>query len=112
MFKDLIKQQSVVTKYPIVSMIITYDSTRAITVTKKDDQEYLVKMYDLESYEMKFEESFKGTYIKLKEVEQNDSGKFYAVVFVDDGVFKMRTFGQVTRDSWEMRRVKLTLMRS
>ena len=58
MFKDLIKQQSVVTMYPIVSMIITYDSTRAITVTKKDDQEYLVKMYDLETYEMKFEESF------------------------------------------------------
>ena len=102
MFKDLIKQQSVVTKYPIVSMIITYDSTRAVTVTKKDDQEYLVKMYDLETYQMKFEESFKGTYIKLKEVEQNQSGKFYAVVFVDDGVFKMRTFGQVTRDRLEI----------
>ena len=51
MFKDLIKQHSVVTMYPIVSMIITYDSTRAVTVTKKDDQEYYVKMYDLETYE-------------------------------------------------------------
>ena len=102
MFKDLIKQQSVVTMWPIVSMIITYDSTRAVTVTKKDDQEYFVKMYDLESYELTFEESFKGCYIKLKEVEQNSIGDKYAVTFVDDGVFKMRTFGKVTRDTWEI----------
>lgn len=55
--------------YPIVSMIITYDSTRAVTVTKKDNWEYFVKMYDLETYDCMFEECFKGTYIKLKEVE-------------------------------------------
>ena len=47
-FKDLLKQTSVVTMYPIVSMLITYDSTRALTVTKKDDRYYYIKMYDLE----------------------------------------------------------------
>jgi hypothetical protein len=29
--------------YPIVSMIITYDSKLAITVTKKDDAFYYIK---------------------------------------------------------------------
>jgi len=42
-FKDLLKQTSVVTMYPIVSMIISYDSTKAITLTKKDDRTCFVK---------------------------------------------------------------------
>lgn len=37
--------------YPIVTVSITYDQTRAITVTKKDDREFWVKMYDLETYD-------------------------------------------------------------
>lgn len=60
------------TLYPIVSMIITYDSTKTITVTKNNDMEYYVKQYDLESYKMTFEEKVggkSGQYIKLKEVE-------------------------------------------
>ena len=47
-------------------------STRAITVTKRNDREYYVKMYDLESYELTFEEKIGGkpdSYIKLKDVE-------------------------------------------
>jgi len=30
-------------KWPIVTMMITYDSSRATTVTKKDDEEWYVK---------------------------------------------------------------------
>jgi hypothetical protein len=58
--------------YPIVSMLITYDSTRALTVTKKNEQFYYIKMYDLEKYDLTFEECIGGTpksYIKFKEVE-------------------------------------------
>ena len=58
--------------YPIVTCIITYDSKRAITVTKKDDHEYWVKQYSLETYGLTFEEKIGGSntqYIKLKEVE-------------------------------------------
>ena len=47
-FKDLLKQTQVITMYPIVSMIITYDSTRAVTITKKDDRTCFIKMYSLE----------------------------------------------------------------
>jgi hypothetical protein len=99
-FKDLLKQTNVATMYPICSMIITYDSTKAVTVTKRDDKEYYVKQYDLESYEMTFEEKIGGQpnqYIKLKEVEQAPDGKKYAICYNDDGKFFMRTFGKVTR---------------
>jgi len=72
MFKDMLKQTSVITMFPILSMLITYDSTRAITVTKEDDRFYYIKMYDLEEYNMTFEECIGGgkdSYIKFKEVE-------------------------------------------
>jgi hypothetical protein len=53
-------------------MIITYDSSKAMTVTKRNDREYYIKQYDLESYDLTFEEKIGGgedQYIKLKEVE-------------------------------------------
>jgi len=58
--------------YPIVSCIITFNSKLAITVTKKNDKEYYIKHYSLDSYKMTFEEKIggkPGSYIKLKEVE-------------------------------------------
>jgi len=36
-FSNLVKSSNVKTLWPIMSMIITYDSTKAITVTKEDD---------------------------------------------------------------------------
>jgi len=58
--------------WPIVSMIITNDSTKAITITKKDDRTCFIKMYNLEGdNEMTFEEKIGGgpnSYIKLKEI--------------------------------------------
>ena len=69
LFQNLLKTSEVTTMYPICSVIITYDSSKAITVTKKNDREYYVKMYSLETYEMVFEEKVGGQptdYIKLK----------------------------------------------
>lgn len=59
-FTNLLKQASIITKYPIVTMAISFDSTRAITVTKKDDKESYIKMYDLNTYELTFEEMVGG----------------------------------------------------
>ena len=52
-------------------MIITYDLKFTITVTKKDDTEYWIKMYELATSKQVFEEKVggPGSYIKLKEVE-------------------------------------------
>ena len=64
-FSGLTRSKNVVTNHPIVSCIITYDSKSAITVTKEDDTEYMVKQYSLENYISSFEEKFSGTYIKM-----------------------------------------------
>lgn len=100
LFSNLTKSKNVVTLYPIVSCMITYNSKLAITVTMRDDREYYVKHYSLESYNMTFEERVGGgktDYIKLKEVEQNAAGDFYAIAYMNDGMFKIRTFGAESR---------------
>ena len=98
------------TMYSICSMIITYDSTKVITVTRRNDSEYYVKQYDLETYEMTFEEMIGGNelqYIKLKEVEQSPDGKKYAIAYNDDGKFYVRTFGKTTRTADEIKKDEL-----
>lgn len=85
--------------------MITYNSKSAVTVTKKDDREYYVKMYDLVTYQQTFEEKIGGTdnsYIKLKEVEQNAAGDGFAIAYFDDGNFRIRTFGEKTRTEAEI----------
>ena len=92
-------------------MIITYDSTKAVTVTKASDREYFVHMYDLEikgndSIDHTFEERIGGhsdAYIKLKEVEQSSDSKKFAIVYNDDGIFYLRTFNKVTRTAEEIK---------
>lgn len=91
--------------YNIVQMLITYDSTRAVTVTRKSDREYWIKMYCLEMAELTFEEKVGGQptdYIKLKDVEQSLSGLRFAVVYNNDGVFYLRSFGRTTRTESEI----------
>ena len=53
----------------ICSIMITYDSTKAIVVTKKNEEghEYWVKQYDLNSYELTFEEKVGGSLISDEE---------------------------------------------
>lgn len=46
-FKNLTKNDIVNTDYELISMLITYDSTRAISVQKLDDTEYWIMQYDL-----------------------------------------------------------------
>ena len=38
----------------------------------------------------------------MKEVEQNSEGNGFAVVYMDDGIFKMRTFGKISRETWDI----------
>ena len=42
-FKDLLKTSNVSTDNPIVSMIISQDSSRALSVTKQDDSTHFIK---------------------------------------------------------------------
>ena len=121
MFSTLTKQHQVLTFYPMVSCIISYDSKSTVTVTKKNETEYYVRQFLLGgSYDNIFEECIGGDkallkapknsnakspldyqddpdgdkehYIKLKEIEQNADGTKFAFVYFDDGKFRLRTF--------------------
>ena len=97
LFANQTKCKNVTTMYPLVSCMITYNSKLVVTVTKKDDRECYIKMYCLDTYKQTFEEKIGGepnSYIKLKEVEQNDGGSFFAIAYIDDGKFRLRTFGE------------------
>ena len=91
-FSGLTRSKNVQTNNPIVSCIITYDSKSAITITKASDFSYKVKQYSLENYISSFEEVYKGSYIKMKEIEQDEAGKVFAVPYFNNGVFKIRMF--------------------
>ena len=72
LFSNLTKAKNIITMYPLVSCCITYNSKLAVTITKKNDREYWIKMYGLDTHQMLFEEKIGGlpdSYIKLKEVE-------------------------------------------
>jgi len=91
-------------------MAISQDSTRAITVTKAHDWESYVKMYDMETQEITFEEKIGGDkdqYIKCKEVELNSTGKLFAVCYFDDGLFRVRIFGRITRSVPEIEETEI-----
>lgn len=69
-------------------------------------------MYDLDTGEMCFEELIGGDpsqYIKANEVIQNDDGTRYAIVYFDDGKFRLRVFGnkQRTKKQIENSEVKI-----
>lgn len=105
LFSELTNNKNIVTLFPIVTCIITYDSSSVITVTKKNDRLYFVKMYSLQTYAQTFEEKYgndRDSYIKLKEVEQNEAGTQFAIVYMDDGVFKIRTFCSKQRTEEEI----------
>jgi hypothetical protein len=57
--------------FPIVSVAISFDSKVAITITKKTEREYWIKMYSLLNCKQEFGEMIGGgpnQYIKVKEI--------------------------------------------
>jgi hypothetical protein len=70
-FNKLTVSENVPTMYPIVSVAISFDSKVAITITKRNEREYWIKMYSLKEYTQVFGEMIGGgsdQYIKVKEI--------------------------------------------
>jgi hypothetical protein len=91
--------------------MISYDSTVAIAVSKKDDYECWVNMYNLKSiaHESTFSEVYRGDYIKLKEVEQNSNASKFCTSYIDDGKFRLRVFGKSNRTEEEIQKNELDI---
>jgi hypothetical protein len=92
-----------------VSSIITYDSTRVVVVTCEGDTLSQINMYSLNTQEELFSEKIEGTYIKVKEVEQNSTGSQFACVYIDDGKFRLRIFGRDSRTTEEIQATELKI---
>lgn len=113
-FENLTTDLQIATDSPVVSIMITYDSSRALTVQKKTDREYFVHQYDLtnDKFDCLFSEDFGSVdtyYIKMKDVEQNSTGDIYAACYIDDGHFKLRVFGKEQRSPEEALRKELDI---
>jgi hypothetical protein len=60
-------------------------------------------MYNINNTRKEFSEEFNGHYMKMKDVEQNDSATKFAVCYNIDGVFMLRTFGRDNRTQEEIK---------
>ena len=97
LFQNFVSSQMIKTDYPVINCFISFDSEVNIIVSKKSDCEYHISMFDLQTFEQIFDEKIGGnpeSYIKVKDVEQNSAGNYYAVAYYDDGKFRIRTFGR------------------
>ena len=60
--------------FAIMQVMISYDSSRALVITSKNDRIYYLMQFSLKDYTRTFEEKIGGKeecYIKCKEIEQN-----------------------------------------
>ena len=85
MFANFLDTVTIHTVDSVINTHISYDSSRAITVTKESDKCSWVSMYCLDSYIQTFREKIEGTYIKLNEVQQNSTGSLFAITYLNDG---------------------------
>ena len=71
LFRDVVKTESIITDNPLVTMMISFDSKRAISVQCEDEQTSYVEQHDIITGERVFYEKYGGkeeSYIKLQEV--------------------------------------------
>lgn len=94
----------VLTEYPIVSCIISYDSTRTIVITKCNDYQFFVRMFDLENdNRLCFTETIGSgdadtDFIRAKDIVQNIKGNKYAFTYFNNGQYKLRVFDKKERN--------------
>jgi len=95
-FTNLLDKKLIKTELLVKSARISLDSKRILAIMMKNDREYYVQQYDINSMDLEFNEKIGGkenSYIKVKQVEQDPTGKHYAIVYFDNGNFRLRTFG-------------------
>lgn len=95
MFRDLTTVTSMSTNgCQIINMAISYDSKLALAIVRISDLEYNLRGYCLENYRELWKVEFKGDFVKLNIIEQNNAGKKYAVAWQDNGQFYLKIIDQ------------------
>jgi hypothetical protein len=84
-FNNLMNEKMIETPYPVMSMTISFDNSRILTVLKKSEFVSFVHGYCIYDYDLEFEEQYgeddSGNCIKMKDVEQNLEGNYYAAAY-------------------------------
>jgi len=82
-------------------MIISYDSKYCLAITHEGDEQFQVQSFSLATIfkeepnssggkgrdEPHFKKEYKGRYLKMNLIEQNDAGNVFCIGFVDNGEF-------------------------
>lgn len=53
-FENMLKTNEIRTPYPVITVMLSNDSTICLTVSKAEDCSYYISQYNLESYECTF----------------------------------------------------------
>ena len=93
----MLRQKYVDTEHELVEAEIARDSSRTLCCTRVNEKEFWIKMYNMETLELQFAEQILGDYLKMKLCAQNSTATKFALVYNDNGVFKLRTFGRENR---------------
>ena len=89
MFRDLTLRTWVDTEYDVICVIITYDSKYAVAVVNDRDEHFELQGYSLTTYQKVFEQQYKGTYIKMNQIEQSLDGQTFCIAYQDNGKFRV-----------------------
>jgi hypothetical protein len=78
-------------------MIITHTKEHAVAALKVNEHKSYVHIYELMTQELVWEvpigEGKLTQCIKCNELEQNHDGTYFALCYMDDGKFFVKTFG-------------------
>lgn len=76
----------------IIDIIINTAGDTAVCLCKQSDTKYIIKQYDLETYQSLNHLEITGDYIKANKIEQNEWGDMFSVAYLDDGYWKLVVF--------------------
>lgn len=77
----MVKRSKVETELDVARVMITNDSARAIAICRSSDELYKIQLVSLQTYETVNEIQINGEYLKVNEIQQNNSGKLLNAVY-------------------------------
>ena len=75
---------------------MSYDSKLALAVLNLGDKQFLVRIFEVEGEDYT-EHAIEGTFIKAKELSQNEEGDTFCLPYFDSGVFLVLIFNKFDR---------------
>jgi hypothetical protein len=88
-------QKTIETPFDIVHVLLSKQGDLAIAMSKSTMTNYAITIYNMDQNTTCFQFEFKGAYIKALEVQQNNKGTVFSVVYSDSFKFYMIIFDKI-----------------